>query len=63
MKLPKPLLAAVLAGITLQTVESCTKKKDDTNPKKQEKERHNKNGHNKPDSTNFPFCCPACGMG
>jgi len=57
MKLPKPLLVAMLAGITLQTVESCTKKKDD--PKKEEKD---KDGDKKP-KPNYPYNCPACGMG
>ena len=58
MKLPKPLLVAMLAGITLQTVESCTKKKDD--PKKEEKDK-DKEDDKKPKP--FPYNCPACGMG
>jgi hypothetical protein len=60
MKLSKALLAAMLTGITLQTVTSCTKEKDD--PPKEKKEDDKGKG-NKPDSTKFPFCCPACGMG
>ena len=58
MKLPKPLLVAILAGITLQTVESCTKDKDD--PKKEEKDK-DKDDDKKPKP--FPYNCPACGMG
>jgi hypothetical protein len=58
MKLPKPLLVAMLAGITLQTVQSCTKDKDD--PKKEEeKEKEKEKEKPKP----FPYNCPACGMG
>jgi hypothetical protein len=57
MKLPKPLLAALLAGITLQTVQSCTKEKED--PPKDEKKEEDK----KPKPP-FPlYNCPACGMG
>jgi hypothetical protein len=59
MKLPKALLAAMLAGITLQTVESCTKKTDPP-PKKEEKE---KESENKPPTPHVPYNCPACGMG
>ena len=57
MKLPKPLLVAMLAGITLQTVESCTKKKDD--PKKEQEEKDK----GKPKPPTYPDGCPACGMG
>jgi hypothetical protein len=57
MKLPKPLLVAMLAGITLQTVESCTKKKDD--PKKEQEEKDK----GKPKPPTYPNGCPACGMG
>lgn len=60
MKLSKALLAAMLTGIALQGVESCTKKKDD--PSKEEKEKE-KEKENKPKPPNVPFNCPACGMG
>lgn len=56
MKLPKPLLVAMLSGITLQAVESCTKKKDD--PKKEQGEK-DKDKDKKPK----PNSCIACGMG
>jgi len=61
MKLSKALLAAMLTGITLQTVTSCTKEKDD--PPKEKKLNEKGKIINKTDSTNFPFSCPACGMG
>ena len=57
MKLPKPLLVAMLSGITLQAVESCTKKKDD--PKKEQEEK-DKDKKPKPP---YPYSCIACGMG
>jgi hypothetical protein len=61
MKLSKALLAAMLTGITLQTVQSCTKDKDDPPSKEQkEKEEEEENGK-KPKP--FPYNCPACGMG
>jgi hypothetical protein len=59
MKLSKALLAAMLTGITLQTVQSCTKGKDDPPKEKKEDDK----GKIKKDSTKFPFLCPACGMG
>lgn len=59
MKLSKALLAAILTGITLQTVQSCTKDKDDPPPSKEEKEKEKEGEKKKP----FPYNCPACGMG
>lgn len=59
MKLPKPLLVAMLSGITLQAVESCTKKKDDPKKEQEEKEKDKDNKPKTPD----PNCCLACGMG
>jgi hypothetical protein len=59
MKLPKPLLVAMLAGIALQTVESCTKHKDDPKKEQEEKEKEKEKEKPKP----FPYSCPACGMG
>jgi hypothetical protein len=59
MKLPKPLLVAMLSGITLQAVESCTKKKDD--PKKEQEEKE-KDKDKKPKPP-YPYSCIACGMG
>ena len=60
MKLPKTLLAAMLTGITLQAVQSCTKKKDDPKTEEQKaKEKAEKEAKEK----NFPYNCPACGMG
>ena len=59
MKLPKPLLVAMLAGITLQAVESCTKKKDD--PQKEEKDKEK--DKDKPKPPPYPYNCPLCGMG
>jgi hypothetical protein len=58
MKLSKTLLAAMLTGITLQTVQSCTKEKDDP-PKEQKEKEKEKGEENQP----FPYNCPACGMG
>jgi hypothetical protein len=58
MKLKKTLLAALLAGITLQTVESCTKEKDD--PPKNEKTDKEKEDEKKPP---YGDPCFACGMG
>lgn len=51
MKLPKTLLSAVLIGIAMQTITSCTKEKtpDPKEKPKQEKQQ--------------PDGCPACGMG
>ena len=56
MKLPKTLLTAIVIGIAVQTVTSCSKDKDlpDTKAKKEAKEEEK----NKP-----PYLCPACGMG
>ena len=61
MKLSKALLAAMLTGITLQGVESCTKKKDD--PSKKEQKEKEKEEEGKPKPPPYPFNCPACGMG
>jgi anaerobic selenocysteine-containing dehydrogenase len=58
MKLPKALLTAMLVGITLQTVQSCTKKTDP--PTKEEKEKEEEENKPKPIT---PYNCPACGMG
>lgn len=58
MKLTQTLLSALLAGITLNTAVSCTKDKDMTDPKTQEKNKKEK--EQKPV---IPFNCPACGMG
>jgi hypothetical protein len=58
MKLSKALLAAMLTGITLQTVTSCTKEKDP--PSKEEKEKEKEEEEKKKP---FPYNCPACGMG
>jgi hypothetical protein len=60
MKLSKALLAAMLTGITLQGVQSCTKDKD--GPKKEEAEKE-EDGKGKPKPPTVPFNCPACGMG
>ena len=61
MKLSKTLLAAMLTGITLQTVQSCTKHKDDPPPSKEQKEKEKeKENENKP---KVPLNCWACGMG
>jgi hypothetical protein len=57
MKLSKALLAAMLTGITLQGVESCTKKKDEPSKEQKEKEKE------KPKPPNYPYNCVACGMG
>jgi anaerobic selenocysteine-containing dehydrogenase len=60
MKLSKALLAAMLTGITLQGVQSCTKDKDEPSKEQKEKEKE-KEGENKPKT--YPNNCPACGMG
>ena len=59
MKLSKALLAAMLTGITLQGVESCTKKKDEPSKEQKEKEKEKE----KPKPPTFPYGCYACGMG
>lgn len=59
MKLSKTLLAAMLTGITLQAVESCTKKKDDPPSKEKQKDKDK----DKPKPPTFPYGCVACGMG
>jgi hypothetical protein len=51
MKLPKSLITAILIGIALQPVTSCTKDKELPKPKKEVKK------------SNPPVSCPACGMG
>jgi len=51
----------MLTGITLQGVESCTKKKDD--PSKKEQKEKEKEEEGKPKPPPYPFNCPACGMG
>jgi hypothetical protein len=60
MKLSKTLLAAMLTGMTLQTVQSCTKDKDDPPSKEDKKDKDDEEGK-KPKP--FPYNCPACGMG
>jgi hypothetical protein len=60
MKLSKALLAAMLTGITLQGVQSCTKDKDEPSKEEKEKEKE-KEGENKPKP--YPYNCPGCGMG
>ncbi|THU32908.1 hypothetical protein FAM09_26010 [Niastella caeni] len=60
MKLSKTLLAALLTGITLQGLESCTKDKD--GPSKEEKEKEEE-GKGKPKPPTVPYNCPACGQG
>jgi hypothetical protein len=59
MKLPKTLLVAMLTGITLQAVQSCTKDKDDPPKEQEEKDKD----RDKPKPPPFPYGCPACGMG
>lgn len=54
MKLPKTLLAAIMVGIAVQTVSSCSKDKT-PEPKKAFKPKYEK--------YNPPVACPACGMG
>jgi hypothetical protein len=63
MKLSKALLAAILTGITLQSVPSCTKDKDDA-PSKEEKDK-DKEGEDEDGNKPKPgwYNCPACGMG
>ena len=59
MKLPKTLLAAIVAGITMQVVAtSCSKDADGLGPKDPPKEVP---GVPKPPT--FPDNCPACGLG
>src|ERR1044072_4436091 len=54
MKLPKTLLVAVLTGITLQTVQSCTKEKDDPSKEQKEKEKGKEGDEDKPKPP-FPY--------
>ncbi|RYD58561.1 MAG: hypothetical protein EOP56_02960 [Sphingobacteriales bacterium] len=62
MKLSKMLLGAIVAGITVQTLTSCSKNEDKYKilPVKEKKAKtDNKETINNPDPAN----CPACGMG
>lgn len=55
MKLPKSLLSAILIGIAVQTVASCSKDKELPDPKAKQEQKEEINGPSAP--------CPACGMG
>lgn len=57
MKLPKLLLGAMLASITVTTVSSCKKEKEVTPATQQEEGNPNEEVNHNPDN------CPACGMG
>ena len=60
MKLSKSLLSAIVIGITVQTITSCTKEKDPNDAKA--KQEAKKSGENKA-NPNYQYNCPACGMG
>lgn len=56
MKLPKVLIGAIIAGIAVQTLPSCSKDKDAT-PQKTEAQKKADEKKRASDP------CPACGMG
>lgn len=58
MKLSKPLLSALLAGISLHTLEACKKEVVNTDSKKQKQEAKKET-----EAPKYPVSCPACGMG
>lgn len=56
MKLPKVLIGAIIAGIAVQTLPSCSKDKD-TSPQKTEAQKKEEEKKRTMDP------CPGCGMG
>lgn len=61
MKLSKMLLGAILAGVTITTVTSCTKNDDDMHILK--KDVKGKGGNDVIVPGEEPYDCPGCGMG
>jgi hypothetical protein len=59
MKLPKPLLSAILIGVAVQAGTSCKKQMDDSNREKKETIIQKVIEQKKTPT----FNCPACGMG
>ncbi|WP_164714327.1 chryseobasin-related MNIO class RiPP peptide [Chitinophaga rhizosphaerae] len=55
MKLPKVLIGAIIAGIAIHTLPSCSKD-NDVNPKDKKEAEKKKEENNR-------FPCPACSMG
>jgi hypothetical protein len=58
MKLSKTLLSALLAGISLHTLEACKKEVVNPDSKKQKQEAKKET-----ETPEYPADCPACGMG
>ncbi|WP_341834868.1 hypothetical protein WJU16_18160 [Chitinophaga pollutisoli] len=56
MKLPKILIGAIIAGIAVQTLPSCSKDSDLTPQQKEAKKKEEEKKRNMDN-------CPACGMG
>lgn len=61
MKLSKSLLSAIVIGIAVQTVGSCSKEKDPTDAKTKLEAKKAEGNKNTPST--YPENCPACGMG